>query len=285
MSAIEMTIAPRTRPVGSGTVERLLPYRERRMVGPFIFCDHIGPDDLAPGDGVDVPAHPHIGLSTLTYLFEGSLIHRDSIGSVQTIEAGAVNWMTAGRGVAHTERSDDRAAPRSLHGLQLWVALPDGAEDGPATFDHRPAHELPSVDVDGATVRVMAGAAYGVESSVPVSSPLVLAEIGLTGGASIPVDPSHEERAVLVLDGEVALGGRPLPVGHLTVLRPGAVTTLDGTGKVVLLGGEPVGPRHIWWNFVHSDRERIEQAKADWAAQRFPVVPGDHDGWVALPTG
>ena len=283
MTAVELTIAPRSRPVGSGKVQRLLPVRQRRMVGPFIFCDHIGPDELPPGTGVDVPSHPHIGLSTLTYLFAGSMVHRDSLGSVQTIEPGAVNWMTAGRGVAHTERSGDRSTTRAMHGLQMWVALPDDAENGPAAFDHQPADAIPMVDVDGARIRLMAGHGFGLHSPVPVSSPLVLAELRLDGTAAVPLDATHEERAVLVLDGDVRLDGAPLPTGHLSVVAAGTAPWLDGAGTVVLLGGEPVGPRYIWWNFVHSDREVIEQAKADWTAQRFPIVPGDHDGWVPLP--
>ena len=283
MTAVEMTIAPRSRPVGSGRVERLLPVRQRRMVGPFIFCDHIGPDELAPGVGVDVPSHPHIGLSTLTYLFDGSMVHRDSLGSVQTIEPGAVNWMTAGRAVAHTERSGDRTTTRAMHGLQLWVALPDDAENGPASFDHQPADAIPSADLDGARVRMIAGNGFGLHSPVPVSSPLVLAEIRLDGTGPVPLDTMHEERALLVLDGDVRLDRAPLPVGHLSVVAAGTTPWLDGTGTVVLLGGEPVGPRFIWWNFVHSDRDCIEQAKADWTAQRFPIVPDDHAGWVPLP--
>jgi redox-sensitive bicupin YhaK (pirin superfamily) len=283
MAAIEMTIAPRSRPVGAGKVERLLPVRQRRMVGPFIFCDHIGPDDLPPGIGVDVPSHPHIGLSTLTYLFDGSMVHRDSLGSVQTIEPGAVNWMTAGRGVAHTERSGDRTTERTVHGLQLWVALPDETEDGSPSFDHQPAGAIPSADLDGARVRLMAGSGYGLRSPVPVSSPLVLAELHLDGTSVVPLDTLHEERALLVLDGDIRLDRTPLPRGHLTVVAAGTTPSLDGSGTVVLLGGEPVGPRYIWWNFVHSDRDVIEQAKVDWAAQRFPVVPGDQDDWVPLP--
>jgi redox-sensitive bicupin YhaK (pirin superfamily) len=253
------------------------------MVGPFIFCDHIGPDELPPGVGVDVPSHPHIGLSTLTYLFDGSMVHRDSLGSVQTIEPGAVNWMTAGSGVAHTERSGDRTTERTMHGLQLWVALPDGAESGPASFDHQPATAIPSTDVDGMHVRLMAGTGYGLQSPVPVSSPLVLAELRLDGTAAVPLDAQHEERALLVLDGHVRLDRTPLPTGHLSVIAPGTTPSLDGSGTVVLLGGEAVGTRYIWWNFVHSDRHVIEQAKADWTAQRFPIVPGDQDGWVPLP--
>ena len=285
MTAIELTIAPRLRAVGSGTVQRLLPVRQRRMVGPFIFCDHIGPDELAVGTGVDVPSHPHIGLSTLTYLFEGSMVHRDSLGSVQAIEPGAVNWMTAGRGVSHTERSGDRTTHRTMHGLQLWVALPDRSEDGPASFDHQPADAIPSAELDGARVRVMAGDAYGLRSPVPVSSPLVLAELQLDGTSPVPLDGLHEERALLALDGDVRLDRTPLPVGHLAVVAAGTTPSLDGSGTVVLLGGEPVGPRYIWWNFVHSDRDVIEQAKADWSAQRFPIVPGDQEGWVPLPGG
>lgn len=253
------------------------------MVGPFIFCDHIGPDELPTGVGVDVPSHPHIGLSTLTYLFDGSMVHRDSLGSVQTIEPGAVNWMTAGAGVAHTERSGDRTTDRTMHGLQLWVALPDDSENGPASFDHQPAEAIPSTDVEGVHVRVMAGSAYGLQSPVPVSSPLVLAELRLDGASALPLDAQHEERALLVLDGDVRLDRTPLEVGHLSVVAPGTAPTLDGSGTVVLLGGDAVGTRYIWWNFVHSDRDVIEQAKADWTAQRFPIVPDDQDGWVPLP--
>ena len=283
-AAVELTIAPRTRPVGSGTVERLLPFRQRRMVGPFIFADHIGPEELAPGSGRGVDAHPHIGLSTLTYLLEGRMVHRDSTGAVQTIEPGDVNWMTAGAGVTHTERPhpDDQSQTRSVHGLQLWVALPDESEEIVPWFEHHRWADMPVEGGPGASVTVSAGTGWGLESPVRVSSSLVLATVEVQGG-SLPVPVDHAERAVLALDGTLDLDGHGLPIGHLVILVPGSTPRLTGTGRAVVLGGEPVGRRHIWWNFVHSDLDRIEQAKADWQAQRFPTVPGDHDPWVPLP--
>jgi redox-sensitive bicupin YhaK (pirin superfamily) len=283
-AAVELTIAPRTRPVGSGTVERLLPFRQRRMVGPFIFVDHIGPEELAPDSGRGVDAHPHIGLSTLTYLLEGRMVHRDSTGAVQTIEPGDVNWMTAGAGVTHTERPhpDDQSISRPVHGLQMWVALPGEAEELEPRFEHHQRADIPTDGGPGARVTVSAGTGWGLVSPVGVSSPLVLATVDLDGG-SLPIPVDHAERAVVALYGGLDLDGHRLPAGHLVVLRPGSSPRLAGTGRVVVLGGEPVGRRHIWWNFVHSDLDRIEQAKADWRAQRFPTVPGDHEPWVPLP--
>ncbi len=284
--AIELVIDPRVRPVGNGVVRRVLPWRRHRMVGPFIFADLMGPDDVAPGTGVDVDAHPHIGLSTLTYLVAGRLVHRDSTGVVQTIEAGDVNWMTAGGGVCHTERTppEDREAGTVLHGVQTWVALPDEAEDGAAGFEHTPAADLPTEGDDRASVRLVAGEGWGAASPVSVSSALVLAELRLAGGG-IELDPHHPERAVLALDGDVTVDGRPLEEGQLAVVERGARPTVGGVGRAVVLGGEPVGTRFIWWNFVHSSQDRIEEAKRDWTAQRFPRVPGDHDAWVPLPGG
>jgi redox-sensitive bicupin YhaK (pirin superfamily) len=282
VTAIEMIIDPRTAKVGSGSVQRILPFRKRRMIGPFIFADLIGPEALAAGTGIDVDAHPHIGLSTLTYLFAGRMVHRDSTGAVATIEPGAVNWMTAGGGVAHTERShpDDRTIDRAMHGLQTWVALPHDRENGVASFEHTAADRLP--DADG--VRIVAGCGWSMESPVAVSSPLVLAELRPTDARSIAIDTTHPERGVLAIDGELRLGATELRVGQLAVLEAGAAPRLEGNGRAMLLGGDPVGERFIWWNFVHSDSERIEQAKADWSEQRFPVVPGDHDPWVPLPS-
>ncbi len=285
MTAIEMVIEPRNRPVGSGMVRRVLPWRERRMVGPFIFADIMGPDHLAAGAGVDIDAHPHIGLSTLTYLLDGRLVHRDSTGAVQTIDPGAVNWMTAGAGVTHTERShpDDRSAARDLHGLQLWVALPSDAEDAAPSFEHHPAASAPTIELPTATVRLVAGTGWGATSPVGVSSPLVLAQIDLADGAELPLDADHPERAVLLVDGRVSVDAVPVGPGQLAVLTPGSRPVLRGPGRVMILGGEPVGPRHIRWNFVHSDPDRIEEAEAAWAAQRFPLVPDDHDPWVPAP--
>ncbi len=284
-SGIELIVEPRTRPVGNGTVERLLPWRKRRMVGPFIFVDHIGPEEVPPGSGTDIDAHPHIGLSTVTYLFAGRMQHRDSTGAVATIEPGAVNWMTAGAGVAHTERSldEDRPVARRQHGLQTWVALPDGAEDTAPFFEHHPAESIPVDTVGGVGLRLAAGTGWGLTSPVEVSSPLVLAEIDLGADGVITVDDEHSERAVLALDGDLTVGGQLLGHGALAVLETTARPEVRGSGRAVVLGGEPLGERFIWWNFVHSDREVIEAAKADWSAQTFPRVPGDHDPWVPLP--
>ncbi|MEM9467226.1 MAG: pirin family protein [Actinomycetota bacterium] len=283
-AAIEMTIEPRIRPVGAGEVRRLLPFRKRRMVGPYTFLDVMGPEEMPAGAAMNVDAHPHIGLSTLTYLFEGRIVHRDSVGSVQSITPGAVNWMTAGSGITHTERShpDDVAMPRLAQGLQMWVALPAESEDGPAGFDHCPADQVPEERFGEVTVRLAVGTGFGMTAPIPGSSPLILAEVGLAGGA-IRVDDSHRERAVFAVDDGLTVDDHPLPEGHLAVLEPGATPELRGPGRAVVIGGEPVGERFIWWNFVHSDRDRIEEAKADWTAQRFPLVPDDHDPWVPLP--
>ncbi len=289
-SAIELTIEPRRRPVGTGTVDRLLPFRERRMVGPFIFLDRVGPEILAPAKGVDVDAHPHIGLATLTYLFDGRLRHRDSVGSDQLIEPGAVNWMTAGSGVSHTERSPEpeRSGASDLHGLQIWVALPDEAQDRPPGFDHHPAGVVPAeaVAAEGGKVgeiEVIAGRGYDMVSPVAVRSELLLARLDLTGHSSLPVDGTHPERAVLAIGDGITIDDRPLPDGHLAVLGRGTRPRLRGPGTAMVLGGEPVGPRHIWWNFVHRDPEVIEEAKRAWTEQRFPTVTADHDVWVPLP--
>ena len=257
------------------------------MVGPFIFCDVMGPEQLAADAGIDVDAHPHIGLATVTYLLDGRMVHRDSTGAVQTIEPGAVNWMTAGAGVSHTERSapDDRRVRRSHHGVQTWVALPDEAEDAAPAFAHLDAGSVPSEQIGGATVRVVVGSSWGVTSPVTTASDLVLAEVRLgdSGEASVVIDDLQHERAVLAVDGDLQLGGDVLPHGHLAVLTPGSRPTLAGRGRAMLLGGAPAGKRYIWWNFVHSDRDRIEQAKADWMAQQWPLVPDDATPWVPLP--
>jgi redox-sensitive bicupin YhaK (pirin superfamily) len=285
MDAIALIIEPRDRPVGNSVVHRLLPWRLRRMVGPFIFADHMGPEDLPPGIGVDVDAHPHIGLSTLTYLFEGRIVHRDSIGSVQTIEPGAVNWMTAGSGVTHTERSPaaERADQGRLHGLQTWIALPTDAEESAPRFEHHDAGALPHDDRGGTTLRLVAGTGWGLRSPVGVSSPLVLAELRLAADGSFAIDDEHRERAVLAIAGALTVAGHPLPQGRLAVLEPDTRPVVAGRGHAMVLGGDPVGHRHIWWNFVHSDAERIEAAKRQWTKQEFPKVPGDHDPWVPLP--
>ena len=284
-SAIELRIEPRRRPVGTGQVQRLLPFRRRRMVGPFIFADLIGPETLSPGSGIGINAHPHIGLSTVTYLFDGRLVHRDSTGTTQTIDPGAVNWMTAGSGVTHTERSvpEDIETVTSLHGMQMWVALPDGAEDVTASFQHLAASDVPIDRVVGAEIRVAVGSGWGLESPLAGLSPLVLAEIQLDGTTAVPVSTNHREIAVVSISGNVAVNDEKLTTGQLAVLRNDISSAVSGRGKVVVIGGEPIGRRHIWWNFVSSDPQRIDQAKEDWLAQRFPLVPEDHEPHVPLP--
>lgn len=285
-SAIELRIDPRDRAVGAGRVRRLLPHRARRMVGPFIFADVIGPETLAPGSGINVDAHPHIGLSTVTYLFDGLMVHRDSTGAVQTIEPGAVNWMTAGFGIAHTERShpDDLTVTRTMHGLQTWVALPTEAEEIEPSFQHETAADIPTDRVGQSSVRVAAGSGWGLDSPVTGSSPLVLAEITLDPGSPVPIASKLPELAVIALADDVRVNDETVTSGQIAVLRSQTSATLSGSGTAVVLGGEPVGKRTIWWNFVHSDPDRIEQAKSDWTAQRFPKVPDDHEPFVPLPT-
>lgn len=284
-NAIELRIDPRDRPVGGGQVRRLLPYRARRMVGPFIYADVIGPETLAPGTGMNVDAHPHIGLSTVTYLFDGRMVHRDSTGAVQTIEPGAVNWMTSGYGVAHTERShpDDLPLSRAMHGLQTWVALPTEAEEDAPSFQHTAADEIPVDTIGQSSVRVAVGSGWGLDSPVTGSSPLILAEITLDRDSPVPIASTLPELAVLALTGDLRVNDETIASGQLAVLHAGAAATLSGSGTAIVLGGEPVGKRTIWWNFVHSDPDRIEQAKADWTAQRFAKVPNDHEPYVPLP--
>jgi redox-sensitive bicupin YhaK (pirin superfamily) len=257
------------------------------MIGPFIFFDHIGPAEFAPGSGIDVRPHPHIGLATVTYLFEGAMVHRDSLGFVATIEPGAVNWMTAGRGIVHSERTGDdlRASGHRIHGIQSWVALPREREETDPSFSHHAATSLPQFTAGDATVRVVAGDAFGHRSAVGVLAPTLYADVLLPPGASIPVPDEHEERALYVADGQVSLAGTVIECGQMAVLLPGAVPRLASPAgaRLVLLGGAAAdGPRHIWWNFVSSSRERIEQARRDWSDGRFPAVPGE-TGFIPLP--
>ena len=287
LGVIERVITPRRRSIGATEVDRLLPFHARRMVGPFIFADLMGPEDLAPGHGADVAPHPHAGLATVTYLFDGALVHRDSTGAVQRIEPGGVNWMTAGSGVAHSERSPDdaRAATSILAGLQTWVALPDVAEEVAPSFQHAAADDLPAVGDDGVAVRLLVGTAFGAASPVPGASPLFHADVHLDAGARFAVPPEHEERAVLVVDGGIEVDGEPIPPRHLAVVAGGdAVVRATTPGRVITFGGAPVGRRYIWWNFVASSKERIEQAKSDWAEHRIPPVPGETER-IELPAG
>jgi len=276
--SVERVIAPRRRSVGASEVDRLLPFHARRMVGPFIFADLIGPEVLAPGVGSDVPPHPHVGLATVTYLFDGAMVHRDSTGAVQRIERGGVNWMTAGRGVAHSERSpvEARAATSALAGLQTWVALPDEAEEVAPSFQHAGAADLPAVSDGGVSIRLLVGTGYGATSPVPGASPLFHADVSLAAGSRFALPAEHEERAVLVVDGDATVAGVPVPPRHLAVAEPGdAVVASAGGARVMTFGGAPVGRRYIWWNFVSSSQDRIEVAKADWAEHRIGEIPGE----------
>jgi redox-sensitive bicupin YhaK (pirin superfamily) len=284
------TIASRPRPIGELPIQRLLPSSRRRMVGPFIFLDHMGPVTLSPGRGVNVPPHPHIGLATVTYLFEGALTHRDSLGSVQAIRPGDVNWMTAGRGIAHSERSPDaaRAAGATLHGLQAWVALPEGgdtgAEDGRPAFHHHPAATLPTLEADGMRATLIAGTALGERSPVAVASPLYYLDIRLSPGAVFDLPAEHAEHAVYPIDGRAEVAGVAVPPQTMLVLDgPGPWrATTEGGCRLVAMGGMPLGRRLIWWNFVASDQGRIEAAKAAWRDGRFAPVPGETE-FVPLP--
>lgn len=284
---IEHTIDARVRDLGGFSVRRVLPAPGRRMVGPFIFFDHIGPTDLAPGHGIDVRPHPHIALATVTYLYAGTFMHRDSLGSAQEIHPGDVNWMTAGRGIAHSERTPAalRARGSHIHGIQSWVALPDGQEDIAPAFTHHPAASLPHLVVDGCDLRVIAGEAYGRRSPVEVLWPTLYVDASMPAGAALELPADYTERAVYVADGGIEVDGEPLPATRLALLARGVTVTLRAQhhSRVMLLGGEPLPtPRHIWWNFVSSSRERIEQAKRDWAEGRFAPVPGETE-FTPLP--
>jgi hypothetical protein len=269
-------------------VSRLLPQPERRSVGPFVFFDHFGPVEFPPGKGVDVRPHPHIGLATVTYLFEGAQMHRDSLGSVQEIAPGAVNWMTAGRGIVHSERTGPamRAAGHRLHGIQSWVGLPQADEEAEPGFQHVPSASLPTAEQGGAKLRIITGNAYGLASPVCVFSDIFYVDAQLAPGASLPVTDEHVERAVFVVDGTVEIAGAPHGIGDMVLLDPGEAATISAAApaRVMLLGGAPLdGRRHVWWNFVSSSQDRIEQAKADWKAGKFGLVAGDSE-FIPLPT-
>jgi redox-sensitive bicupin YhaK (pirin superfamily) len=287
-SPVFQTINPVTHDLGGFKVHRTLPARERTMVGPFIFVDEFGPARLAPGEGMDVRPHPHINLATVTYLFEGAIEHRDSIGSRAVIEPGAINLMTAGRGIVHSERSPEaiRAAGPSLYGMQTWLALPDGREEVDPAFEHVPEGGLPLVEDGRARARVLMGSLWGATAATRCDSPTIYADIELAAGASIAVDSEADERAVMLVGGEAELDGTPLDLFTLYVLRPGHAGRLASatTARLMLMGGQAfTTPRHVFWNFVSSSRDRINQAKDDWKAQRFPLVPGDDKEFIPLP--
>jgi redox-sensitive bicupin YhaK (pirin superfamily) len=282
---VELTIQPRVRSLGEFDVRRVLPSAKRRMVGPFVFLDHMGPAVFPPGQGIAVRPHPHIGLATITYLFEGEILHRDSLGYRQLIQAGAVNLMTAGHGIVHSERaSDDLAVTSRLHGIQSWIALPLELEEIEPTFLHYPATTLPERSIDGCRVRVIMGSAYGLQSPVLTYSPTLYLEATLPAGGELVLLDEAKERAVYVVAGSVAIGADVYAEGTLAVLREGATAPLRAAteARVIVVGGAPVGPRHIWWNFVSSSEARIERAKRDWADMRMGTVPGD-DEFIPLP--
>ncbi|MBS1912817.1 MAG: pirin family protein [Bacteroidetes bacterium] len=290
--ALEALILPRTSEIAAGfTVRRALPSSRRRMVGPFIFLDQMGPEVLQPGRAMDVAPHPHIGLATVTYLFEGEALHRDSLGTRQHIRAGDVNWMTAGRGIAHSERTPNelRGTGSRIFGIQSWVALPMRNEEDAPSFAHHEAKELPTIEGEGKHVRLIAGSLFGERSPVATHSDMFYADVRLDGGAQLPMPVEHEERAVYIVQGTLELDrdGGTFNEGGLLVLKPGEPVTLrapvGSATQLLLLGGAAMdAPRHIWWNFVSSSRERIEQAKADWREGRFDPVP-DETEFIPLP--
>ncbi len=285
--AMTTIIAPKVHDLGGFEVRRAVPSAQARSVGPFVFVDHMGPAVFAPGRGIDVRPHPHIGLATVTFLWSGTITHRDTLGSTQDITAGDVNWMTAGRGIAHSERTplSLRGGEHPLHGMQTWLALPKAHEETAPEFHHHPATTLPGLQHDGARLRVIAGRGYGMESPVRVFADTLNIAIDLDADAEVTLEPSHPERAVYILDGDAQLDGSDIPRQHLVVLDPGASHRLRAKTplKAMLLGGEPLdGPRHLWWNFVSSSRERIETAKQDWLDGHFGTVPGD-DEFIPLP--
>ena len=285
---IAAVIDARSRDLGGFAVARVLPSAARRLVGPFIFFDHMGPADLAPGRGLDVRPHPHIGLATVTYPFEGEIVHRDSLGSHQPIRSGEVNWMTAGRGIVHSERTGPelRRTGSRAHGLQLWVAQPLAQEETEPEFHHHPAQTLPSLEIAGARIRVLAGSAYGARSPVKTFSPLFYADVAMPAGCELFLPSEHEERAAYIVDGAVTCGNERAERGRMLVFAKGAEVVLRASAdaRIVLIGGAPIdGERHIWWNFVSSSEARIEQAKRDWEEGRFPKVPGDEAEFIPLP--
>lgn len=290
MTSIGQIITPHTRDLGDGfAVRRALPAAGRRMIGPFVFLDEMGPTILPPGTGLDVRPHPHIGLATVTWLFAGEIMHRDSLGSVQPIRPGEVNWMTAGRGIVHSERSDatqrEQAAP--LHGLQCWVALPIEDEECAPDFTHLKAGQLPFSDANGVKATLIAGRFLGMETALPTRSPMVYLQLTLLPGARFTVPAEYPEQALYLVSGDVDVGDAGVQEpGRLLALRPGVDVSLCAGASgatLMVLGGEPVvGARRISWNFVSSRPERIEQAKRDWLAQRFPAVPGEHE-YIPLP--
>ena len=283
---IKHLIQSHEKDLGGFTVRRLLPYAKQRMVGPWIFFDHMGPAEFPAGNGVNVRPHPHINLATVTYLFEGEILHRDSLGSVQAILPGDINLMVAGKGITHSERERDEvnSVPHKLHGLQLWHALPEADEEIDPAFYHYPSDEIPKADVNGVTTRVMMGSAWGMTSPVKTFAPTVYAEAALKAGQSI-VTPEAEQMAIYVASGQLLIDTQKVEPYTLVVLQDNTPATIEAASdaQVAFIGGENLGERHIEWNFVSSRKHRIEQAKNDWREGRFPLVPGDEEEFIPLP--
>jgi redox-sensitive bicupin YhaK (pirin superfamily) len=284
---IELVIAAQPKDLGGFQVGRVLPFAKKRAVGPFVFLDHMGPAAFAPGHGIDVRPHPHIGLSTVTYLFEGGIFHQDNLGYRQAIAPGAVNWMTAGRGIVHSERTEPalRASGQTMHGLQAWIALPvENEEDAPAFFHHGP-EDLPTYQAGGLWGRLIAGSAFGAAAKVKTHSPMFYVHWEMQPGARGGLPSEHAERAAYVAKGRVEIDGREFVGGQMVVFERGAdpVITAVTPATVMLLGGEPLGHRFVWWNLVSHSMDRIEQAKADWKAGRFELPPGDNQEFIPLP--
>lgn len=284
------TVSPTTHDLGDFRVHRSLPAPGRTMVGPFIFFDQAGPAKIGAGQGIDVRPHPHINLSTVTYMFEGAFLHRDSLGTEQLIEPGAVNLMTAGSGIVHSERSpdSDRARESKISAIQTWLALPDGIEEMAPAFEHVSEGGLPVIDCGRASARVIMGSLWGASSPVTTYADTIYADIQLSPGGNVPIDTDADERAIYVAGGDAALDGVALLPQTLYVLRPGTRATLmsvDG-GRVMYCGGEAFKtPRHVWWNFVSSSTDRLYQAREDWEAMRFPLIPGDDQEFIPIPQG
>jgi hypothetical protein len=294
VDAIETVIVPRARDLGGFEVRRALPSAQRQMVGPFIFFDQMGPAEFLTGQGIDVRPHPHIGLGTVTYLLQGRLHHRDSLGTDQWIEPGAVNWMLAGQGITHSERTDGaaRQAPFRMFGLQTWLALPKDREDDAAGFAHVPKSALPDLEGEGKAVRLILGSAWGAAVPLAMPSEVFYADARLDPGAAIPLPDDHEDRGVYVLDGAVTCAGQGFEAGRMLIFRPGdrvSVRAGDRGARIMLLGGATMdGPRFIWWNFVASSRERIDAAReawraGDWQHGRFRLPPGDDAEFIPAP--
>ncbi len=294
IDAIETVIVPRARDLGGFEVRRALPSARRQMVGPFIFFDQMGPAEFLTDQGIDVRPHPHIGLGTVTYLYSGSILHRDSLGTSKEIQPGDVNWMIAGRGISHSERTSPavRAQPKSsLFGIQTWVALPDAAEETEPAFEHRSAAELPLIEAEGKRVRLILGSAYGERAPVSAFTEMFYADAVLDAGARLQLPDDHEDRGLYILEGEISVAGQVFGAGKMMVFRPGDPITVTALtpARLMLLGGETLGgPRYIWWNFVASSQDKIEAAKqawrqGDWEHGRFRLPPGDDAEFIPAP--